>query len=190
MVQSSLQEVARRARSPEGPEIRYISLFNFLIMPYFSRIRRRSKTKSKDGCSEASDQSFDSLGSEFSYLNDFEIDTNGGNKNLPKPAKYVSPGKSDNSTERQQKRTQVFRHHNKLSENQGMYSFSTPPLSVSNVSRRLFLPVDYKASVATLPLINGDTFQPSKFKEPVTTVAVSNLLEKTSPTNNFAVGDS
>merc|ERR1712179_169542 len=145
MVQSSLQEVARRARSPEGPEI---------------RIRRRSKTKSKDGCSEASDQSFDSLGSEFSYLNDFEINTNGGNKNLPKPAKYVSPGKSENSTERQQRRTQVFRHHNKLSENQGMYSFSTPPLSVSNVSRRLFLPVDYKASVATLPLINGDTFQP------------------------------
>ena len=71
-----------------------------------------------------------------------------------------------------------------------MYSFSTPPLSVSNVSRRLFLPVDYKASVATLPLINGDTFQHSKFKEPVTTVAVSNILEKTSPTNNFAVGDS
>ena len=156
----------------------------------FLRIRRRSNTKSKEGSSEASDQSFDSLGSEFSFLNDFEVRNNDGNQNLPEPAKYISPGKSELSIERQSRRTQVFRHHNKLSENQGMYSFSTPPISVSNASRRSFLPVDYKASVATLPLINGDTFQPSKFKEPVTTVAVSNLLEKTSPTNHFAVGES
>ena len=109
---------------------------------------------------------------------------------LPKPAKYVLPGKSESNSERQQRRTQVFRHHNKLSENQGMYSFSTPPLSVSSASRRLLLPVDYKSPVATLPPINGDTFQASKFEDSVTTVAVSNLLEKTSPTNHFAVGDS
>ena len=70
-----------------------------------------------------------------------------------------------------------------------MYSFSTPPLSVSHASRRLVLPVDYKASVATLPLISGDTFQPSKFEDSIKQVPVS-LLETTSPTNNFTVGDS
>ena len=129
------------------------------------------------------------LGQNTCHLNEFEIKNSSENQILPKPAKYVLPGKSESNSERKQRRTQVFRHHNKLSENKGMYSFSTPPLSVSNVSRRLLLPVNYKSPVATLPPIKSDTFQASKFEDSVTTVAVSNLLETTSPTNHFAVGD-
>ena len=83
----------------------------------------------------------------------------------------------------------MFRHHNKLSENHGIYSFSTPPISITNSSRRsVLLPVDYKASVATLPLISGDTS--TKFEDSLAKLAVSNLIDTTSPTNQFTVGDS
>ena len=158
------------------------------------RIRRRSKPRIKDGSSEASDESFDSCGSLFSSLNDFKEyeKEKSGSSSLPMPAKYISPGKSENITnaEKQLRRTQIFRHHTKLSENHGKYSFSTPPVSLSNVTRRSALPVDYKASVATLPFIAGDNDQNSKYEDVVSNIAVSTMIDSNSPTNKYSLGES
>ena len=162
-------------------------------MIFCSRIRRRSKPRSKDGASEASDESFDSCGSLFSSLNDYkemEKDKN-GNNSLPKPAQYTSPGKSEFSEDKQQKRTQVFRHHTKLSEGPGIYSFSTPPYSLPNMTRRSALPIDYKAPVATLPYIAGDNVNNApKYEEVVTNLAVDILIDQRSPTNLYSIGES
>ena len=146
----------------------------------------------KDGTSEASDDSFDSSVSLFSSLNDFTSveSENYGVQSLPNPAHYISPGKTDINLEKQQKRSKLFRHHNKISEPPRMYSFSTPPSSVTDhMTRRSALPIDYKSSVATLPYISGDT-QSVKYQEVVSNIAVANMIENNSPTNMFHVGDS
>lgn len=189
-----MHEVARRARSPVGGGIRQVQRlwYSYQLFLYY-RIRRRSKPRSKDGASEASDESFDSCGSLFSSLNDYkdiEKDKN-GNNSLPKPAQYTSPGKSEFSEDKQQKRTQVFRHHTKLSEGPGIYSFSTPPFSLPNMTRRSALPIDYKAPVATLPYIAGDNVNNTpKYEDVVTNLAVNNLIDQSSPTNIYSIGES
>lgn len=112
--------------------------------------------------SVASDDSFDSESSIFSSLNDLqeiEKDSHSQEKHssLPHPAQYHSPRKEEINIEKQQKRSQVFRHHVRLTESQGMYTFSNQPVSLS---RKSSLPVDYKSSVATLPYIPADATKP------------------------------
>ena len=112
--------------------------------------------------SVASDDSFDSGPSSlFSSLTDFQdLDKEQAetHSSLPHPAQYISPRKESTTSEKQQqKRSQVFRHHMKLTERQGVYSFATPPVSLPHVTRKSSLPVDYRSSVATLPYLPSDT---------------------------------
>ena len=137
-VQSTIQDVSKRARSPVG-----------------IRIRRRSRPRTREGGSELSDESLESYSSLQSSLTE-ERDSN-GNSSVPQPAQYVSPGTDE---ERQERRAAVFRHHTKLPDDQtGYYSYSAPPLSLSarTVRRTTTLPIDYKAPVATLPYLARDT---------------------------------
>ena len=137
-VQSTIQDVSRRARSPVG-----------------IRIRRRSRPRTREGGSEVSDESLESFSSLYSSL--AEERDNNDNSSVPQPAQYVSPGTVE---ERQEKRAAVFRHHTKLQDDQtGYYSYSAPPLSLAarTVRRTNTLPIDYKDPVATLPYLARDT---------------------------------
>ena len=138
-VQSTIQDVSRRARSPVG-----------------IRIRRRSRPRTRgEGGSEVSDDSLESYSSLVSSLAE--------ESSVPQPAQYVSPGTVE---ERQERRAAVFRHHTKLQDDQaGYYSFSAPPVSLSarTVRRTNTLPIDYKAPVATLPPL---PFLPRDSEEP------------------------
>ena len=143
-VQSTIQDVSKRARSPVG-----------------IRIRRRSRPRTREGASEVSDESLESYSSLYSSLTE-ERDNN-GNSSVPQPAQYVSPGTVE---ERQERRAAVFRHHTRLQDHQTdqagqspYYSYSAPPLSLSArpVRRTNTLPLDYKAPVATLPYLSGES---------------------------------
>jgi len=129
-VQNTIQDVSRRARSPVG-----------------IRIRRRSRPRTKEGA-EASDDSLESYSSLFSSL----TEEREGREvvSVPQPALYVSPA---SWKEKQERRAQVFRHHTKLSDHTPYYSFSAPPLPARSIKRTSTLPIDYKASVATLPYL-------------------------------------
>ena len=121
----------------------------------------------------ASDDSFDSESSLFSSLNDFqeiEKDALEKHSSLPNPAQYHSPRKEEVNIEKQQRRSQVFRHHVRLTESQGMYTFSNQPVSLS---RKSSLPVDYKSSVATLPYIPADESKP----KPTGNMAAAQMIE-------------
>ena len=149
-VQSTIQDVSKRARSPVG-----------------IRIRRRSRPRTREGVSEVSDESLESFSSLCSSLTEErelrELRDNNGNSSVPQPAQYVSPGTVE---ERQERRAAVFRHHTRLQDHQAdqagqspYYSYSAPPLSLSArpVRRTNTLPLDYKAPVATLPYLSGDS---------------------------------
>lgn len=158
-VQNTIQDVSRRARSPLG-----------------IRIRRRSRPRTREGASEASDDSLESYSSLFSSLTEERERTDssavpqpaqylspgsGPPGSLSHPAQYLSPASEEKQERRAQVRAQVFRHHTKLSDDTSYYSFSAPPVSVSArpLGRRSTLPIDYKAPVATLPYLarEGDS---------------------------------
>lgn len=147
-VNNSIQDVATKARSPIG-------------------VRRRSRYSEKITRSEASDDSFESYSSLFSSLNDDRDVTQEINS-------IILPTHSVKEKKNQSRRSKVFRHHirldsTKLSSEQPppplpspsptLYSFSTPPLSLqergekTKLGRRSTLPLDYRATVATLPQI-------------------------------------
>ena len=147
-VQNTIQDVSRRARSPVG--IRSVRD----KQPSWTeketgccRIRRRSRPRTKEGA-EASDDSLESYSSLFSSL----TEEREGREvvSVPQPALYVSPA---SWKEKQERRAQVFRHHTKLSDHTPYYSFSAPPLPARSIKRTSTLPIDYKASVATLPYL-------------------------------------
>ena len=155
-VQSTIQDVSKRARSPVG-----------------IRIRRRSRPRTREGASEVSDESLESYSSLCSSLTE-ERDSN-GNSSVPQPAQYVSPGTVE---ERQERRAAVFRHHTKLTKLTNLpdfsdhpetpyYSYSAPPLSLSarTVRRSQTLPLDYKAPVPSLPALPTLPFLPGDNEE-------------------------
>ena len=151
-VENTIQDVSRRARSPLG--IRCVGgVSSALLEKTCCRIRRRSRPRTREGASEASDDSLDSYSSLFSSLTEERDKTEAG---VPQPAQYLSPGGGDEKKEaRGEVRSQVFRHHTKLSDDTGYYSYSAPPLSISarGLRRTSTLPIDYKSKVATLPYL-------------------------------------
>ena len=152
----------------------------------------------KTARSEASDDSFESYSSLFSSFNE-ERDATKENSN-PTSIGNLLPPRSINEEEKQSRRSKLFRHHIRLdstkianesasppnvSPTPSLYSYSTPPVSLlergekTRLGRRTTLPLDYRASVATLPLITSkasketaqDTFD-------VTELAVESALPK------------
>eukprot|EP00092_Neocalanus_flemingeri_P007068 GFUD01007636.1.p1 GENE.GFUD01007636.1~~GFUD01007636.1.p1 ORF type:complete len:355 (-),score=102.24 GFUD01007636.1:296-1360(-) len=179
--QNNIQDVARRARSPLG-------------------IRRRSRHSDKPARSEASDDSFESYSSLFSSLND-ERDATKENSN-PTSVPNLLPPHTIKEEEKQSRRSKVFRHHIRLdgtklsnepsspplpSPSPTLYSFSTPPLSLpergdkTRLGRRSTLPLDYRATVATLPNIAAKKETAREATEDsydVTTLVVKSALPK------------
>ena len=178
-IEEKMHEVSRRARSPIGIRRRPRNIG----IRGMKRLMIMNSFLDKSAKSEASDDSFESFSSIFSSLTDErEIQ---GVSSQPSSIGKIESSNSVKQEENQLRRSKLFRHHvrldsSKISKDNSpssttLYSFSAPPEKL-RLGRSTTLPVDYRSSVATLPLIQAK----QKESEREQTLAVQNLLDSES----------